>query len=56
MSACGQRYFVKNIETTESCCFGTDEPPELAEEKDNKEQIKMCFEVYAADNWKTVFD
>ena len=48
--------FVKNIETTESRYFGADELPELAEEKNNKEQIEMCFEAFAAENWKTVFD
>ena len=48
--------FVKNIETTESRYFGVGELPELAEEKNNKEQIEMCFEANAADNWKTVFD
>ena len=35
--------FVKNIETTESRYFGVGELPELAEEKNNKEQIEMCF-------------
>ena len=48
--------FVKNIETTESRYFGVGELPELADEKNNKEQIEMCFEANAADNWKTLFD
>lgn len=28
----------------ESCYFGPDELPGLAEEKNNREQIRMCFE------------
>lgn len=48
--------FAENIETTESRYFSVDELPELAEEKNNKEQIEMCFEAYAAENWKTLFD
>ena len=48
--------FAENIETTESRYFGVDELPGLAEEKNNKEQIEMCFEAYAAENWKTLFD
>ena len=35
--------FVENIETTEFQYFGEFEIPELAEEKNNLEQIKMCF-------------
>ena len=31
--------------------------PELAEEKNTEEQIKMCFEAYRlGDKWKTVFE
>ena len=46
----------ENIETTESRYFGYDELPMLAEEKNNKEQIKMCFDAYHDKNWKTLLD
>lgn len=48
--------FEKNIETVESRYFGIDELPLLAEEKNNREQVKMCFEAYHSENWKTLFD
>lgn len=48
--------FAVNTETTESKYFGMDELPLLAEEKNNAEQIKMCFDAYYADQWKTLFD
>lgn len=48
--------FVKNIETTEFQYFSEFEIPELAEEKNNLEQIKMCFRAYRAENWETEFD
>lgn len=49
--------FIKNIETTEIKYFSLDEiPNNLAEEKTNKEQIKMCFEAYQDENWRTQFD
>lgn len=48
--------FEENIETTDSRYFGLDELPELATEKNTAEQIKMCFEAYHAENWKTLFD
>lgn len=32
------------------------ELPILATEKNNEEQIKMCFEAYQSENWKTFFD
>ncbi len=48
--------FQENIETTESRYFGYDELPMLAEEKNNKEQIKMCFDAYHDKNWKTLLD
>ena len=35
--------FQPNIETVDSRYFGLDELPVLAEEKNNKEQIEMCF-------------
>nr|WP_288546218.1 NUDIX hydrolase [uncultured Blautia sp.] len=49
--------FEENIETTGFDYFTEDELPELAGEKNNKEQIKMCFDAYrAGDNWKIFFD
>ena len=48
--------FESNIETVESRYFGMDELPALATEKNNEEQIKMCFDAYHADHWKTLFD
>ena len=50
-SACGGE-FQENIETTESRYFGRDELPRLAEEKNNKEQIEMCFEACHSENWE----
>ena len=48
--------FEANIETTESQYFGISELPELAEEKNSREQIEMCFAAYHSENWKTMFD
>jgi len=48
--------FESNIETTESGYFDIDKLPVLAEEKNNEEQIKMCFEAYNSKNWNTLFD
>lgn len=49
--------FKKNLETTEIKYFGIDELPEnLANEKNNKEQILMCFEAYKNPDWQTQFD
>lgn len=48
--------FEKNIETTEFCYFGKNELPELATEKNTKEQVEMCFNAYYDPNWITEFD
>lgn len=48
--------FEENAETVASCYFGPDELPGLAEEKNNREQIRMCFEAYREKHWDTVFD
>ena len=49
--------FVENIETTGFDYFSQSDIPNLATEKNNEEQIKMCLEAYrAGDNWKTIFD
>ncbi len=45
--------FEPNIETVESRYFGIDELPALAEEKNNEEQVRMCFEAYHAENCST---
>lgn len=48
--------FQSNIETVESRYFGLDELPVLAEEKNTKEQIEMCFSAYRDENWQIEFD
>ena len=48
--------FQPNIETVDSRYFGLDELPVLAEEKNNKEQIEMCFSAYRDENWQVKFD
>ena len=48
--------FQPNIETTEFCYFEEDDLPELATEKNNEEQIKMCFSAYYSKNWKTILE
>lgn len=49
--------FKENIETTGFEYFAENDLPELASEKNNEEQIRMCFEAYRAGNeWKTLFD
>ena len=49
-------HFERNIETTEYCYFAEDDLPDLATEKNNQEQIKMCFAAYRSADWKTQFD
>lgn len=49
-------HFESNIETTGFNYFALDDLPPLAEEKNNAEQIKMCFEAYKNDNWQVQFD
>lgn len=48
--------FSKNSETTESKFFALNELPTLATEKNNAEQIKMCFDAYNSKNWQTLLD
>lgn len=48
--------FEANIETTGFEYFAENELPELAEEKNNEEQIKMCFKAYRSKAWETQFD
>lgn len=49
-------YFQPNIETTESDYFRLEELPLLVEEKNNEEQIKMCFSAYHDKNWQVLFE
>lgn len=48
--------FQPNTETIESGYFSLDEIPPLAEEKNNKEQIEMCFAAYRDKDWEVQFD
>lgn len=49
--------FRENLETTGFDYFPEDALPELATEKNTREQIRMCFEAFrAGDRWKTLFD
>lgn len=48
--------FQKNIETVDSGYFALDELPPLAEEKNTKEQIALCFEASRAEHWEVPFD
>ena len=48
--------FVPNIETTGFDYFGMDELPCLAEEKNNREQIEMCFRAMGAETWEALYD
>ena len=49
--------FQNNIETSGFDYFTENNLPALAAEKNNEEQIKMCFDAYyAGDSWKTLFD
>ena len=49
--------FQPNLETIGCDFFGPDELPELlAEGKSTREQIMMCFQAEADDNWTVIFD
>lgn len=48
--------FQPNTETTESCYFSEDKLPPLAEEKNNEEQVRMCFRAAEDPNWKVLFE
>ena len=49
--------FEPNIETIGFAYFAEDEIPQLATEKNNEEQIKMCFDSYrTGEEWETLFD
>ena len=49
--------FQENIETIGYGYFAENDLPELAEEKNNGEQLRMCFEAYrAGEAWRTLLD
>ena len=48
--------FMENIETTEIGYFSVDNLPILSEEKNNIEQIEMCFKANESEFWKVIFD
>lgn len=48
--------FRPNSETVESGWFGLDELPMLSEEKNNGDQISMCFKAFADRQWQAPFD
>ena len=48
--------FQKNLETVESDFFSLEELPELAEEKNTKKQIEMCFKACNNPLWVPEFD
>ena len=48
--------FTPNSETTASGWFPEDGLPELAEEKNNAGQIRMCFQAHRDPGWKVRFD
>lgn len=49
--------FAENIETTECRYFAENALPPLAEEKNDEEQIRMCFAAHrAAEDWQVIFD
>ena len=49
-------HFEKKVQTTEIKYFSMDNLPILAEEKNNKEQIEMCFKAINDKNWQVQFD
>lgn len=48
--------FTPNIETLERDFFAIGSLPKLAEEKNTKEQIELCYEAHKSENWEVVFD
>lgn len=48
--------FVPNIETTGFDYFAINELPCLAEEKNNREQIEMCFRAMHSKIWEALYD
>lgn len=48
--------FTPNLETINSEYFELNDLPILSEEKNNAEQIRLCFDAYHDKNWETIFD
>lgn len=48
--------FKENLETIGSGYFSPEELPPLALEKNNEEQIQMCFAAMQSQHWETLFD
>ena len=48
--------FRPNIETSEMRYFALDELPPLAEEKNTRAQIALCFRAHQAEHWETLID
>ena len=48
--------FIPNIETTGFDYFPIDGLPCLAEEKNNREQIEMCFKAMRSETWEALYD
>lgn len=48
--------FQPNIETLDSGYFPLSGLPPLAEEKNTREQIELCFQASRAEHWKTVLE
>lgn len=48
--------FLENTETTAREFFTLDALPSLAEEKNTREQIEMCFRASEDENWQAQFD
>ncbi|MFX3616922.1 MAG: NUDIX hydrolase N-terminal domain-containing protein [Sporolactobacillus sp.] len=48
--------FEPNIETVENRYFASDELPPLSEEKNNREQIQLCFTASRDKDWQVPFD
>lgn len=48
--------FIPNSETVGSGFFAADALPKLAQEKNTKEQVLMCFDAYQNKDWVPIFD
>ncbi len=48
--------FQEHIETVGSAYFDRTALPSLAEEKNNAEQVQMCFDAHTATHWETLVD
>lgn len=48
--------FRPNLETVERGWFSLEDLPPLAEEKNTREQVELCFRARAAERWTTLLD